>query len=277
LGDYYFQKLIFDITSIELNLIIWKTMKSTIILKPVEYNLEALGESWRQGEKLQGSLTLKNHGLEKIELKGVKINLMSGQYKKVKARDPLCFETILEQHLVIDLSLLPSAEQSFNFEFVLPLDCRITDKDGSLYLGYFHLDEKNPTGQLELKIQPRLMIMQFLEIMDNFLRFKIGAMKFAKGQVEVKLTPPASREFGQVDGLLLKLKESEGQLYLEYQFSTKKIEMVGSSMSTEKKISKYEQTISSKVFYIYGNSVNQDGIIEVVNSILKEVKPKLLM
>jgi hypothetical protein len=252
-------------------------MKSTIILKPVEYNLEALGESWRQGEKLQGSLTLKNHGLEKIELKGVKINLMSGQYKKVKARDPLCFETILEQHLVIDLSLLPSAEQSFNFEFVLPLDCRITDKDGSLYLGYFHLDEKNPTGQLELKIQPRLMIMQFLEIMDNFLRFKIGAMKFAKGQVEVKLTPPASREFGQVDGLLLKLKESEGQLYLEYQFSTKKIEMVGSSMSTEKKISKYEQTISSKVFYIYGNSVNQDGIIEVVNSILKEVKPKLLM
>lgn len=252
-------------------------MKGIVILKPLEFILETIGEKWRQGEKLVGTLSVINHGSDVVELSTLKVSLLSGNYKKVKAKDVKAFEKIIEKVLEEKISLNKAEKRNFNFEFLIPEDARITDKDGSIYLAYFDKDDSTPIGNIELTILPKLMMMQFLEIMDNFLRFKIGVMKFSKGMVEVKLTPPASKEFSQVESLILRMKESEKKLGIEYHFTTKKIEMSGGTMSTEKVASKFDQTISAKQFYIYGDSVNQDGIINLVNSILNEVKPKFLL
>ncbi len=250
-------------------------MKTIIIKKPIEYNFEALGEKWRQGEKLKGIVSIKNNGSEKIEIPHLRVSLLSGIYKKVKVKDPKAFESFKELDLEKNISLSASESKIFDFEFLLPEDCRITDKDGSVYLALFDVDESTPTGNLELNITPKIMLTQFLEIMDNFLRFKVGVMKFNKGMIEVKLTPPASKDFSQVEGLLLKMKEVDKNLILEYHFTNKKIEMNGSSMSTAKVAQKFDQTISAKEFYIYGDSVNQDKIIVLINSILNQVKPKI--
>lgn len=252
-------------------------MKTIIIKNPIEFNLEAKGEKWRQGDKLTGLLTIKNNGASKVEIPFLKLALLVGIYKKVKVKDPKAFE--LFQELPQEKNFVISANESkeFPFEFILPLDCRITDKDGSVYLALIDKDDVVPMGNMELSILPRLMITQFLEIMDNFIRFKIGALKFNKGMIEVKLTPPTSKDFSQVEGLLLKMKEVEKNLIVEYHFTNKKIEMNGSSMSTTKVAQKFDQTITFKEFYIYGDSVNQDGIIKLINSILDEVKPKYMI
>ena len=215
-------------------------MKTIIIKHPIEFNFEAKGEKWRQGEKLSGTVTVKNNGAEKVEIPFLKVALLSGTYKKVKAKDPKAFEPIQELNLEKNVSLNPTESKEYKFDFMLAEDCRITDKDGSVYLALFDKDENTQTGNLELSITPKLMMMQFLEIMDNFIRFKIGAMKFNKGMVEVKLTPPTSKDFSQVEGLLLKMKEVEKNLILEYHFSNKKIEMNGSSMTTSKVAQKFD-------------------------------------
>jgi hypothetical protein len=252
-------------------------MKNIIFIKNKEFNLETVGEKWRQGETVSGTLKVKNNGSDISELNNLTIALLSGNYKKVKAQDPKAFESILKTLLVEKINLHQNEECSYQFKFSIPDDCRITDKDGSVYLAYFENNETVPVGNLELTIQPKIMMMQFLEIMDNFLRFKIGPLKFNKGFVEVKLTPPTSKEFSQVDSLLLKLKESNKTLTLEYHFTTRKIEMNGGAMTTGKALAKFDQIMTPKEFYIYGDSVNQDGIIALVNSILNEIKPKFLM
>jgi len=251
-------------------------MKTIIIKNPIEFCIEAIGEKWRQGEKLKGVVTVKNNGTEKCEIPFLKVALLSGVYKKVKAKDPKAFDSIHEEMLVKNITLNAAETKEFPFEIKLSENCRITDKDGSVYLALYDKDETIQTGNLELTITPRLMMMQFLEVMDNFIRFKIGPMKFQKEMVEVKLTPPVSKEFSQMEGLTLRMKEVDKNLVLEYHFSSKKIEMNGSSMSTSKVAQKFDQTITAKEFYIYGDSVNQEGITAKVNSILNEVKPKLM-
>ena len=62
-------------------------MKGTIFLKPLEFSIEAVGEKWHQGDKLTGSLRVKNHSAETIELPLLKVVLCEGHYKKVKAKD----------------------------------------------------------------------------------------------------------------------------------------------------------------------------------------------
>jgi hypothetical protein len=252
-------------------------VKGIFFQKPLEYNLETIGEKWRQGETINGFLKIKNHTDELIETKIVKVALLTGIYKKVKSKDPNAFELIAELILDHNVAISGFGERQFNFEFKLLDHCRITDKDGSVYLALIDNLENNSFGNIELTILPREIMLQFLSIMDNFLRFKVGAMKYSKGMVEVKLTPPLSKEYSQVDSLVLRMNEKDKDLHLEYLFSVKKIEMVGSSMTTEKKVLKLDQVLTAKQFYIYGDSVNQDLIIEQINLILKEVKPKFLI
>ncbi len=250
-------------------------MKAIVILKPVEYNLETTGEKWRQGEKIIGILKVRNNSSEAVVLPVLKITLNSGNYKKIKAKDNKAWEVLAGNQLGENISLKGGEEKNFNWEFKLSEDCRITDKDGSVYLRFLNDNEDLPAGNIELNIEPKIVMIQFLEIFDNFLRFKIGPKKYSKGMVEIKLTPPNSRELSSVESLVLKMSEVENSLKLDYTFNTRTLEMNGSTMSAEKGVKHFEQTLSAKQYYSYG-SPDQDFIISSINSILSQVKPKMM-
>ena len=205
-------------------------MKATLIVKPIEYGIEAFGEKWKQGEKLKAVMKLKNHGNEKIERPFLNVTLCSGNYKKVKAHHSEAWDIIIKIELLQNLTLNPNEEKEFHFEFLLPEDCRITDKDGSLYLAYQDNENENwPLGHMELVIDPKIVMKQFLEIFENFLRFKVGQIKYSKGMVEIKLKPPGSRELSHVDSLVLRMSEVNKTLRLEYLFNLRMLEMNGAS------------------------------------------------
>ena len=52
--------------------------------------------------------------------------------------------------------------------------------------------------------------------------------------------------------------------------------MSGTTMTAEKKTKFFEQSLNSKQYYDFG-APNQDFIIASINSILNEVKPKMLL
>jgi hypothetical protein len=53
--------------------------------------------------------------------------------------------------------------------------------------------------------------------------------------------------------------------------------MAGGAMTTQKSTKTFKQTLSSKQCYIYGESLNQEFIVSSVNSILSEIKPKMML
>jgi hypothetical protein len=251
-------------------------MKATIILKPLEFNLEAKGEKWHQGDKLKASLTIKNHSADKIEVPKLKAALYQGHYKKIKAQDVKGWTKIEEINLADHLAINPGEQKDFSLEFTLAENTVITDKNGSLYLAFFDKDEKIPTGHIELVVEPKVVIKQLLQIIENFIRFKVKEIKYEKGMVDVKLTPPASRELSNIDGLTLSITEIDKTLTLKYLFNYRALDLASPTMQVEKKTKLAEQVFTSKQYLIYGDSLNQDFIVESVQAILNTVKNKTL-
>lgn len=251
-------------------------MKGTTFLKPLEFTLEAIGEKWNQGDIIKGSLKIRNHSADNITLSLVKIMLAEGNYKKIKTKDAKAFSKLAENNLGSNIALNANEEKEFSFEFTISETSSVTDKNGSLYLTFFDKDDVQPAGHIELVIEPRPVIKQTLEIIENFIRFKVKEMKSVKGMVEVKLMPPTSREMSNIDSLILCLSEKEKTLTLKYSFNLRGIDMSSGTMQTQKKTKDFEQVFTSKQYMIYGDSINQDFIIASLQTILAEVKPKLL-
>ncbi len=251
-------------------------MKATVFLNALEYGLEAKGEKWHQGDKLKGSLKIKNNGSDKIELSVVKVALCQGHYKKIKAKDPKAL-TVVSESILSETTVINSMEERlYSFEFQLSESCNITDKSGSLYLAFYCGDELSPAANIELLIEPKVVIQQILKILENFLRFKVKEIKYNKDLVEVKLVPPASRELSNLDGLILSLSEIEKNLTLKYFFNLRVLNISGVTMQSEKTTKEMEQKFNSKQYMIYGDSINQDFIVTSVQEVLNLVKTKLL-
>jgi hypothetical protein len=250
-------------------------MKGTIFLKPLEYNLEVIGEKWRQGDKIRGSLKVRNHGADAVDFPELNVVLCEGTYKKIKAKDAKGWKSLIETKLEDKFTLKPAEEKSYSFEYTLPEDCLVTDKNASLYLAFFDRDVL-PAGHIELVIEPKLVISQILDLIQSFLRFKVVQVKFTKGMIEVKLTPPASsRELSTIDTLILSLAEKEKALLMNYEFNMRVLDMTGGVMQSQKKTREFDQSFTSRQYLQY-DSLNQDFILESINSVLNEVRPKFL-
>lgn len=252
-------------------------MKSIVILKPLEFCIEAIGEKWHQGDKIKGSLKIKNHSTEKVELPLLKVALCEGHYKKIKAKDVKGLNCLHEHILAEKITLNPAEEKDYPFDFKIPENSAVTDKNGSLYLAFFDKDEKMPAGHIELVVEPKVVIQQILQILESFLRFKVKEIKSGKGLLEIKIVPPSSREFTSVDGVLLNISEVEKNLTLNYHFSLRSLDLASPTMQVEKKTKVVEQKFTSKQYLIYGDSINQDFIIESANAVMDGVKTKSLL
>jgi hypothetical protein len=117
-------------------------------------------------------------------------------------------------------------------------------------------------------------MLQFLEIIESFLRFKVVQRKFSKGMVEIKLNPPNSKELSHLESLVIRMKEVDKTLDLEYIFTTHAFEMVAGNMIAQKKTTKIDQTLTSKQYYIYGDSPNHDFIKTTISSVINKATPK---
>lgn len=251
-------------------------MKGIIFLKPLEYTIIANGERWRQGDVVSGLLKIKNYSTDSVELPLVIISLSVGNFKKIKVKDKKAWESLAEITLGEKITIGALEEKELSWHFQLPEDCSITDKSGSVYLIFFDHHGSAPAGQLELVIDPKLVITQFLEIFQNFLRFKVVQTKFSKGMVEIKLTPPSSKEMNHVESLILRMKEVSKTLELDYTFNLHAFEMIAGNLMAQKKIKQVNQKLTAKEYTIYGDSLDHEFIKNSISSVIKEATPKFL-
>ena len=245
-------------------------MKGTFFAKPLEWNVDVQGESWRQGDKVTGQVVLKNHSNDALALDKQGMILAQGDMRKVHARDPKAFNVIA--HLTFPQSD-PTGPESLTLpiDFELPANCAITDKRTSFYLAY-GVDSRE--ANLQLKVEPRKLFGEVTKLMETFQRFKFKDVKAVKGGVEYKLHPPSSRDWAHVETLLLTLSLQGDQLHLAFCFNTKTIDKDSITTALAKDKREFERVLGPREYSLGKDMPNQEGLMKVLDGVLAEVKSK---
>lgn len=243
-------------------------MKGTFFQKPFEFKLAVEGESWRQGDAISGSLSVKNHGAEEVSIQDLQISLVHGNLNEVRLKRPEAFEIISTVSLGIPQKLRLSQEKAFPWNFQTDRNCPITDKSGSLFLLYGISSAAEKQGQIQLPVIPANLIEEFIKTLQTQFRFVVKTQKFNRGNVEVKLAPPTAREFVAVEQLVLLLRFEGEKLETRYTFQVKKIEALSGTMNLKKDKKDFQQSFEPSDYRLPSGRYNHERIEGAVREIL---------
>ncbi len=251
-------------------------MKGTFFQKPLEYNIEVQGESWNQGGVVTGNLTIRNHGSEDIQLEGKGVSLCLTDAKKFKAKDPAGITPVAKQEYTSGMTVPAGGEETLLFEFPLEKDCPITEKASSLYINCGEFEDPFNGGHLQLDVKPINVINNYLEIFENFFKFKVKTIKNKKGFIDIKMTAPDSKELGAVEQLNLNAAMDGDDLNIKYIFKLKKLAYDAGNVAAKSEKKEFKQTIGKRQHTAFGDSPNQDGLQKSISEILDQIKSKSL-
>lgn len=238
-------------------------MKSTYFSKPLEFSINVNGESWKQGEVVAGDIEVKNHSGEEIDLSQYSLSLCIADIKKIQKKDA-------KGILVLEELTIENAQQGFSFK--LDDNCPITQKSSGPYIVCGKKGELIDGHHLALQVSPSELVSNILEVLENFMRFKVKSLKPKKESLEAVIILPTVKEFTSVSQFKLNLTKDNDNLKLDYLFKIKKVCFDGGVTSTKDETKKFTSTLTPKEYLIYGSSLNQDLIVEKVSSILDEIK-----
>lgn len=242
-------------------------MKGTFFQKPLEWNIETAGESWQQGDVLKGTLRVKNHGTEKVNLNQSGVALAVADIKKVQTRTEGALKT--EKSFDLATELNPGAETSLDFTFEIGANSPVTDKKSSYYLSY---GKNFSESQLQVKVEPKALFLKVVGLLDTFHRFKQKEFKAAKKGVEFKLIPPTSREMANIESLLLTFSMQDQNLAMKFDFQVKKLDTSSVTTKINKESVTVEKSLSPKEYSLGRDMINQDQLLKTIESVLAEVK-----
>ncbi|MFP5384936.1 MAG: hypothetical protein ACLGHN_02570 [Bacteriovoracia bacterium] len=245
-------------------------MKGTAFNKPLEWNIETLGESWHQGDSLKGTVRVKNHGAETVSLQDSGVGLSFAEIKKVQSRAEGALKTDSVQHFPVQ-EIVAGGEASMEFSFAFSSNGPVTDKKSSYYLCY---GKNFNESQLQLKVVPKDLYLKIVGLLDTFHRFKLKDYKTSKKGVEFKLTPPTARDMANIEGLLLTFSMQEESLSMKFDFQVKRLDTSSVTTKINKETVTLEKVLSPKEYSLGRDMLNQDQLLKNIEQVLSEVKMK---
>jgi hypothetical protein len=247
-------------------------MKGTSFNKPLEWNIETIGESWHQGDSLKGTVRVKNHGPEEVSLLDAGVGLSFADIKKVQTRTEGALKT--ESVQAFPAREVPAGgETSMEFSFDFSPNGPVTDKKSSYYLCY---GKNFNESQLQLKVVPKDLYLKIVSLLDTFHRFKLKDYKTSKKGVEFKLTPPTARDMANIEGLLLTFSMEEEKLSMKFDFQVKRLATSSVTTKINKETVILEKTLPPKEYSLGRDMLNQDQLLKNIEQVLSEVKLKAL-
>jgi hypothetical protein len=231
-------------------------MKASFVVKGKVISLTVEGESWRQGDCIQGQLSTSGEGAQRVVL-------CFANSKKAKTLDNKAFQ------LIEEISLADGGE----FKFQLPVDSHITDKKENYFLLFGQENELNKLQQLPLPVLIHPVIENYLKIFDNFFRYKVKETKNAKnGFVDIQLIPPTIKGPQLIESLNLMIKLSDKNLILKYVFNLKKVDFQTTDLKLKTNQYVHEVTLAPKDYILYKNDLDQHKVIQHITQSIESVK-----
>ena len=251
-------------------------MRSTFFQQPLEHQIEVEGESWDQGGVIKGKLQIRNMSSETVSVKKVQVVLAHGQNKALKEKGDVGWEEHQKQIMEQDITLHSGKEQSYEWSFNLPTDCPITDKQGGLFLLFGGEEALSEGGRLNLQIKLHPILQNFLQTFKTQFRFLEKHQKRKAEWTEVKLIPPESREFPNMDYVYCFLRIHQEQLDAHYRFKMSGLGRSGQQMTITKKNRELEQSMSKNEYLQPGGFPNRALFRENIDQALNIARPEVI-
>lgn len=249
-------------------------MKGTFFVKPFELKADVSGEKWGQGDSVKGVLTVTNRHHESASLKDLGVVLANADAKKLAVKDPRAFDPFEKIFFCESDTLPPGESKELHWSFPLSSDFPLTQKSSTPCLVFGKIDQLEAGGVLQMQVGPIEIINKYIELFENFLRFKNKGMKSKKGHIEFKLQPPGSKEFSFIESLTLLVRLDENDLDVNYHFIVSKMafDAPGLGVSTKKEEIKINQRLAKNEYLIYGNAINQDVVLQRIKEVMVRAK-----
>ena len=251
-------------------------MRSTFFHQPLEYQIEIDGENWDQGEKIKGRLKVRNMSHETVFLNASQVILAYGLKKNIKEGKESPWELLEKQVLSTDVSLNADCEKSYEWIFQLATDSPITDKQGGLYLLFGGEDALSEGGRLDLTIMLHPILQNFLQTFTTQFFFLEKYQKRKSEWTEVKLIPPESKEFPNLDFVRCLIRISNEHLQVNYLFKKSGLGRSGEKIAVTKKNLELKQIIPPEKYLQSGGYPNRACFRENINEALKIARPEVI-
>jgi len=251
-------------------------MRSVYIQQPLEYQIDVEGESWNQGEVVKGQLRIRNMSSKTVAVKTSQIILAHGLKKAFKEGTMVPWEVLEKQVVAQDIALQAGSELTFGWNFNLSTDCPITDKQGGLYLLFGGDEALTEGGRLNLQINLHPILQNYLQTFTTQFRFLEKYQKRKSELTEVKLIPPDSREYPNMDYVLCFLRIHDEQLEAHYRFKMSGLGRTGEKMTVTKKNREIEQSIPQGKYLQPGGFPNRACFRENIDQALNIARPEVI-
>ena len=251
-------------------------MRSTFFQQPLQHQIEIDGENWDQGGKIKGKLIISNISSETIVVNASQVILAYGLKKSIKEGNESPWEVLEKLVLTKNLSLSAGGQQSYEWIFQLATDCPITDKHGGLYLLFGGEDTLSEGGRLDLPVNLHPILQNFLQTFSTQFYFLEKYQKRKSEWTEVKLVPPDSKEYPNLDFVLCLLRISKEQLEAQYLFKMSGLGRSGEKMTVTKKTRDLKQKIPPEKYLQPGGFPNRACFRENINEALNVARPDVM-
>ena len=251
-------------------------MRSVYIQQPLEYQVDVEGESWNQGEVVKGQIRIRNMSSKTVAVKTSQIILAHGLKKAFKEGTIVPWEVLEKQIVAQDIALQAGSELTFGWNFNLSTDCPITDKQGGLYLLFGGDEALTEGGRLNLQINLHPILQNYLQTFTTQFRFLEKYQKRKSELTEVKLIPPDSREYPNMDYVLCFLRIHDEQLEAHYRFKMSGLGRTGQKMTVTKKNRELEQSIPQGKYLQPGGFPNRACFRENIDQALNIARPEVI-
>jgi len=251
-------------------------MRSVYIQQPLEYQIDVEGESWNQGEVVKGQIRIRNMSSKTVAVKTFQIILAHGLKKAFKEGKMVPWEVLEKQVVAQDIALQAGSELTFGWNFDLSTDCQITDKQGGLYLLFGGDEALTEGGRLNLQINLHPILQNYLQTFTTQFRFLEKYQKRKSEWTEVKLIPPDSREYPNMDYVLCFLRIHDEQLEAHYRFKMSGLGRTGEKMTVTKKNRELEQSIPQGKYLQPGDAPNRACFRENIDQALNIARPEVI-
>ncbi len=224
-------------------------MRSVFFQNPLEYQIQTDREEWNQGDSIQGRLRVRN---------------MSGN-----SVPSIQSSLVLAYGMPISgANLDPQGEINTEWELKLNDDCPITDKSASLFLLFGGDKVMEEGGRIDLRVELHPILQSFLQTFTTQFKFLEKYRKSKEDHTEVKLVPPESKEFPNLEQILCMLKIHEEQLESVFQFKMKGFSRDGENMKVVKKKREFEIQMTPEEYLLPGDFPNRQLFREKISEAL---------
>jgi len=251
-------------------------MRSVYFQQPLEHQIEVEGESWNQGEVVKGQIRIRNMSSKSVAVKTSQIILAHGLKKAFKEGTMVPWEGLEKQVVAQDIELQAGSELTFGGNFNLSTDCTRTDKQGGLYLLFGGDEALTEGGRLNLQINLHPILQNYLQTFTTQFCFLEKYQKRKSEWTEVKLIPPDSREYPNMDYVLCFLRIHDEQLEAHYRFKMSGLGLTGEKMTVTKKNRELEQSIPQGKYLQPGGFPNRACFRENIDQALNIARPEVI-